>query len=231
MRNFDFLSETPRIFIFSKKTNKTNFGGILFLIYIIIMIFISLLYILDYAFNDKYSVECLTIYNHTDSKSIIDQMNADEELNPYLNATIYIHYNSKWVGVYPFAIHDRYKFLEKEKDVKFSFQMYELREKVSYMEFTIVYKCRNDSNCSSFKKNYAYLYEVFEFSFRFCFDGPLYHHSDPPVDKSNYDCYSLNFDRLSKDLGLKKKNLYWEVIKYKDKRTLFDSLTKNKKEY
>ena len=39
------------------------------------------------------------------------------------------------------------------------------------------------------------------------------------------------FLRLSKDLGLKKLDFDWEVIKYKDKRTLFDSLTKNKKEY
>ena len=88
MRNFDFLSETPRIFIFSKKTNKTNFGGFLFLIYIIIMIFISLLYILDYAFNDKYNVECLTIYNYTIAQYYIDEMNADEELNPYLDVAI-----------------------------------------------------------------------------------------------------------------------------------------------
>ena len=198
MRNFDFLSETPRIFIFSKKTNKTNFGGFLFLIYIIIMIFISLLYILDYAFNDKYSIECLTIYNSTDNPYEIYRMDDDEKLNPYLNATITIWYDYEWVGVYPFAVHDYYKFLkEEERDVKFSRQIYKLRGKVSYMKFTIAYKCRNDSNCSSFKKNYAYLYEVFEFSFRFCFDGPLYHHSDPPVDKSNYDCYSLNTVTLS----------------------------------
>jgi len=56
MRNLDFLSESPKMFIFNKETNKTYFGGILFLIYITIMILISLAYILDYAFNDKYTI-------------------------------------------------------------------------------------------------------------------------------------------------------------------------------
>ena len=32
MKNFDFLSDSPKIFIFKKDSNKTNFGGILFLI-------------------------------------------------------------------------------------------------------------------------------------------------------------------------------------------------------
>ena len=54
MQNFDFLSTSPNIFIFRKETNKTIFGGILFLIYIIIMILISLLYILDYTLNENF---------------------------------------------------------------------------------------------------------------------------------------------------------------------------------
>ena len=38
MRNLDFLSEYPRTYIFEKDVNKTNFGGVLFLIYAIIML-------------------------------------------------------------------------------------------------------------------------------------------------------------------------------------------------
>ena len=185
MRNFDFLSETPRIFIFSKKTNKTNFGGILFLIYIIIMIFISLLYVLDYAFNDKYSVECLTIYNKTEYSYNIMEMDADEELNPYIKATISINYNPKWVGVYPFAIHDGNNiFLEEKKtDIKFPGQIYELRKKVSYMSFAIAYKCGNDSNCTSFKKVYERLYKNYYFDLDFSIDGRIFHDNDPPIIK------------------------------------------------
>ena len=49
MRAFDFLIMPPQFSIFKKETNKTQFGGVLFLIYLIVMFFISLAYILDYA--------------------------------------------------------------------------------------------------------------------------------------------------------------------------------------
>ena len=66
MHSFDFFSESPNIFIFQKESNKTNFGGILFSLFTIIMFLISLAYILDYAINEKYTYEALTFYNHTD---------------------------------------------------------------------------------------------------------------------------------------------------------------------
>ena len=61
MRNLDFLSEFPRTFIFQKEVNKTNFGGVLFLIYGIIMMIISLSYILDFYLNDKFEIEYSSI--------------------------------------------------------------------------------------------------------------------------------------------------------------------------
>ena len=61
----DYLNESPNIFIFQKKANKTNFGGVLFLLYIIIMILISFAYILDYALNEKYIYESFRFYNYT----------------------------------------------------------------------------------------------------------------------------------------------------------------------
>ena len=65
MHFLDFLNESPNFFIFQKKANQTNFGGVLFLIYILIMILISLAYILDYELNDKYTYESFTFYNYT----------------------------------------------------------------------------------------------------------------------------------------------------------------------
>ena len=53
MHFLDFLSSSPKFFIFQKDTAKTNFGGILFLIYIIVMISISLAYIVNYAVNEN----------------------------------------------------------------------------------------------------------------------------------------------------------------------------------
>ena len=56
IRKLDLLSSSPQMFILRHGTNKTFFGGILFIIYIIIMIIISIFYVLNYALNDKYIV-------------------------------------------------------------------------------------------------------------------------------------------------------------------------------
>ena len=232
MRNLDFLSESPKMFIFNKEANKTNFGGILFLIYIIIMILISLAYILDYAFNDKYSIENMITYNYTHDSNENKKMNDDEELNPYLNLTI------SFVKFHTFTIHSliggKTQFLEEKKVIISTgpFYFFNLREKVFFLDFTIAYKCGNDSNCTSFKEFIDTYDDPFIGLFDFYYPRFINHTSDPPMQKvkhiSNHFSHEIDF---FKDIGKKTWNFDWEVIKYKDKRSLFDSLTNNKREY
>ena len=66
----DFISTSPNFFIFQNEANKTNFGGVLFLIYIIIMFFISLGYILDYHINPKYVIET-SVYRYSPEDKIV----------------------------------------------------------------------------------------------------------------------------------------------------------------
>ena len=56
MNAFDFLSGPPQISIFEKSSNKTNLGGVLTLIYLIIFLIISIAYIYNYEVNPKYIV-------------------------------------------------------------------------------------------------------------------------------------------------------------------------------
>ena len=69
MNNLDFLSGPPNIFIFQKQSNKTTFGGFLFLIYIIIMVGITFIYIMDYIYNEKYTIEYSSYINADDKTS------------------------------------------------------------------------------------------------------------------------------------------------------------------
>ena len=57
MNSLDFLNSSPQYYIFGQKSNKTHFGGVLFLIFLIILFIISLLYILDFVINEKYEIE------------------------------------------------------------------------------------------------------------------------------------------------------------------------------
>ena len=97
MHFLDFLNEPPKIYIFQKEKNKTNFGGVLFLIYIIIMLMISLIYIFDYAFNDKYTYEALIFQNYTTiDKTELERINNDTNLNPYIDLIFSFKYTDKF---------------------------------------------------------------------------------------------------------------------------------------
>ena len=84
MRNIDFLSEYPRIYIFEKEVNKTNLGGILFLLYAITMLIISVSYILLFYLNDTYKIEYASINNQTLSQDS-DELDKNPDLNPTLD--------------------------------------------------------------------------------------------------------------------------------------------------
>ena len=56
MYKFDFLSSAPRNFIFQKYSNKTNFGGLLSVLYLILFLIISLYYLISYYNEDNYSI-------------------------------------------------------------------------------------------------------------------------------------------------------------------------------
>jgi len=85
IRKIDLLSSPPKLYIFQQKTNKTLFGGILFIIYITIMFIISFIYILNYALNDKYVISYSSYKNFTSNE---EECNKNEDLNPHLNFTI-----------------------------------------------------------------------------------------------------------------------------------------------
>ena len=84
----DFFSEPPQLSYCKKETNKTFFGGILFFVYIAVMILISVVYIIDFFVNDKYDIKYSLIKNTEIDSS---KMNEDEELNPNINMTIELY--------------------------------------------------------------------------------------------------------------------------------------------
>lgn len=55
MHFLDFISDSPKLFIFQKESNKTNLGGIFFLIYLILVILIFVFYIHDYKEKEKFT--------------------------------------------------------------------------------------------------------------------------------------------------------------------------------
>ena len=86
MYSFDFFSSPPEFSIFHNKINKTRFGGTLFLLYLILMSFISFIYIIDFLLKEVYEIECYNIF-------VFKEVNPNnKELNkipmPVVNFTI-----------------------------------------------------------------------------------------------------------------------------------------------
>ena len=145
MNFFDLISDSPKLFIFQKEANKTNFGGVLFMIYIITMLLISLAYILDYALNDKYTYESVTSYNHTDDKEEIKKMNDDIKLNPYIDFIAHFK-DDNFSLVFKSGIgEDGEEEPIKEKGET----IYKYKLKANEIVLVVVFVCR-EKNCSSF---------------------------------------------------------------------------------
>ena len=79
LNRLDFLSNAPKNFIFRNTSNKTNFGGVLFLLYIFIVVLIIIFYLCKFYTDEDYSVE-YTYYHKI--------LNAEEE-EIMLNTTRY----------------------------------------------------------------------------------------------------------------------------------------------
>ena len=197
------------------------------------MILISLVYILDFALNDQYTYEAMTFYNHTDDEKEIEKRKNDPELNPLLNLTITtFDFNE---NLYIYDMRDDYKFQPKiiprdQKDEQGHY-IYHLKGRVNDIRALIVYYCGKDENCSSLREEFSrgligttiadISIEISKYE--------IDHFNDTPVvQKGIYNLKDILFyDNFATFL----ENREFEIIKYKDQKSLFDFLTKRKTEY
>ena len=150
MEYIDFLSSSPSFSIFQKKANKIKFGGVLFLLYMIIMLFICLIYILDYILNEKYEIESSVLYNNRNLFGTIDERKLNKIPDIEINFIIYLHTNLD----YPKGV-----FIKTSKGEYIKPQDYEpgvippiyikkqLPELISE-NYELIYKCPTN-NCSA----------------------------------------------------------------------------------
>ena len=171
----DFLTDSPNAFIFQKEKNKTNFGGVLFLLYIIIMALISLTYIYDWAINDKYIVDALTHINTTYIGKD-QQLETDDDLNPYANFNVTISREKDDLAQFVIVTNgDEFKTEDYRLAYASIFNLPRMR--VNELFFTIAFVCGKDVNCSSYdeEKNTIYVVSLNYTGYT------LYHEDDIPL--------------------------------------------------
>ena len=88
MRKLDFISVAPNLSIFKAGSNKANFGGILFLIYIIILLVLAAIYIYDFANKDTYTFEYSFIKAKDQGAGLKETDKIQEFLNTDFNFSV-----------------------------------------------------------------------------------------------------------------------------------------------
>ena len=143
MNSLDFLSNSPTTFIFKKKSNKTNLGGVLTLLLSIIIFIIGITYLYDYKVNPNY------VFSYTydrindidkNGNSDINKRNKrenDTNMNPNLKIQLLLHDDqAKIINTSNFVL------MDKKLNILTDFN-----RRVSNSTIIIVYKCQNESYC------------------------------------------------------------------------------------
>ena len=225
MESLDFLSQSPNMFIFQKKANKTICGGILFLIYLIIAALFTLVYCLDYKLNDKYIYESLIFQNSTmlsieERQKILE----DERINPYLNFTVNIKYENFTVFDYRNPIDP--VPIKMDKAYVDGRYIYTFKERLEYSNIMIAYICGENKTCNTFDENtdLGNIQIIFP-------EYTINHTNNPPVDEHSSISYFSKIFPFSESIRFQDIKFEWENIKYNDQNSLFDTLTRKKTEY
>ena len=162
--------------------------------------------------------------NNSNSRDVRDRSYIkDKELNPIINVSINFLEKDKF-AVQEFA---SLKILE-------DIQKYDFSHKFSEMSFIIFYKCGEDPKCASFKEyknnlDYPWIFGQINITYQ---GYKIDHYHEPPVYEDDSGNYSKNLTiSTPSEYSYTKRNLEWEVIRYKDQKSLFDSITKRKTDF
>ena len=151
MNAFDFLSDSPRTYIFHKRSNKTNLRGVLTFIYIIILLLLILVYLFDYFKNYYKKFEISYFYNQFLDENVRNEKKKDPKCNPLTDFSFKIQNEQGEILSQNFTIYLRDR-KEKTKE-KRKGEIIKMGEKISKKtdDFTIVivYNCLDDCTFES----------------------------------------------------------------------------------
>ena len=237
MRKLDFISKSPNFYIFKESANKTNLGGVLFLVYIIIIVLLASVYFYDYFKNEKYTFSYSLVQETHNRSRMIDKGQIQSKLNTELNFMVFL--GKDYVDKYPdisnntnFIIVDITKLDTDKKEGEYNIlnstensndderiikQHIPFKDNVKNLTLGVFYRCKGD-NCTirpedKIKIKSYYLY--------FAYQGFSIEHQNPnkpiqPLGKDNYWLETVQFLENTNIVYLN-----WEMIEYQEERGIF----------
>ena len=215
MNKIDFLSGSPDIFIFGQKSNKTQLGGYLTMIYFIIVLIISIAYMYDYYANNKYSVLYIhqrDILTDEERKKIVE----DENLNPEITFKIKLtNSNEKSFYLCQSKGNNYFDYFNISEECEYKSKVYDFY-------FMIMYKCSEDFNCTLREEDKKSV-NLYEFAFNYSGFKLERQNEESPLQKT----YVTDFLSFSINDKLTFYEMKWKSIKYTEEKGLFGTFEKN----
>ena len=212
MNKFDFLSGAPKTLIFEMTSNKTNLGGVLTLIYLIIVLLIIMGYIYDFSKSQLYTTTYSYDYQFNDDIEFMNSRYENQSLNPKLNFTFDIFndnldfkVNKSNFGLIYYDTETR-KVCDVGPKENFQTSIYDLK-------FFLYYKCKIDidGNCTIRDEDKSES-NLFFLNFNYLGFKLEHQNEESPIKReyrTNQYTFSLN-DKISLPL------LRWKTIIYKE---------------
>ena len=212
MRKLDFISSGPQLSIFQEDANKTNLGGTLYFIHILILIVLAVIYITDYVDNDKYEFNYNYIRDTYNESEFKDGINPDKEnLNFELEFKMQLGKDNE-----SYLLNENNNFLifDPNKD-----KVIEINESNTYntknFVLMVLYRC-GYGNCDirpedKLKQRSYYL--------NLYYKGFTLDHQDPDNPIKRSDEYSLKRIQFLENTNIVYLN--WGAIEYEEELNIF----------
>ena len=213
LANLDFINSPPQLYFFGKRANKTLFGGILFLFYILLMIIILIIQSLDYYLNDKYDIRYSLYKNIKDKKEVNYNFNFLMDLTKITKDLKYEEVNPNL-----FLLDDQFNFIKTNEVINKTSE-----EMTIYIVYFCVYNCSEE-----FNSDLAYINNISYIGYKID-----HQNKKKPLETNNQEYI------FKKELyfSFNKSTLFeinFEIIKYREERGLlglFDNWLNKKNEY
>ena len=237
MRKLDFISKSPNFYIFKESANKTNLGGVLFLVHIIIIVLLAIVYFYDYFKNEKYTFSYTLVQEKYNSTKMSDNEQINSMLTKELDFVVFlgkdnfdkyrdISNNTNFIIVDIEKLNaikkkDDYTILNSSELSNDDECIIEQRKPFKYsvkdLTLGVFYRCKGD-NCTirpedkiKIKSYYLYL----------AYQGFSLEHQNPkkpiqPLTQNNYWLETVQFLENTNIVYLN-----WEVIEYQEEIGIF----------
>ena len=144
MISFDFLSSPPHSFIFQRRANRSNFGGVLSLLYLVVFLIISSFYLVKYFNEDNYTVQYLYHERFITEEEILKRVESDR-YNPKIHFCPSIKVKAEKEIIDRFKIRRYNNILNSEVNLTQC-----LNYRMTELDWLLVYDCldANYTECS-----------------------------------------------------------------------------------